>query len=78
MSRPHRPYQDVLSDLEDAYEARRRAMRAEEVGSGDKRIRRNLKFINETIANLKQEINQYDPNTGEFRGRRIALGAPCY
>ena len=73
----HRTYEDVKADLTDAYESRRRAMRAEEAAAGDKRVRRNLKQINDTIKLLEQEINQYDPNTGEFRGRRIGLGVPC-
>ena len=78
MAISHRTYNDVKADLEHAYEARRRALRAEETAAGDKRVRRNLKSINETIKTLEQEINQYDPATGAFRGRRVGLGVPCY
>ena len=73
-----RTYQDVLADLADAYTSLNKALRAEESAAGDKRIRRNIKQIRETIARYEREKLSYDPETGEFRGtHRIRYGRPC-
>jgi len=72
-----RTYNDVLDDLNAAHDSLRRANRATAAGSGSKRVERNIRQIQESIAYYQQELTHYDPVTGARRGRKIFRGRPC-
>lgn len=71
-----REYTEVLEDLLEVREAIRLAVKAVEVGAGDKQVKRNLDQMRAREKELLIEASRYDPDTGSYRGRRMLCGVP--